>query len=186
MSGWGWGRSGPLARPVIPEGVPDAGRQVKAKGGLDPPTNARQRKHLPGQTREPNLSPRRGRSAELICNASLIRTRLLPGARLDPVAPALHLGHARARVPGHRRRPQRPTTHSDRPRDRPRASPTAADRARDPTAVHRPDREPRSATRSSSALVSLAHPASDPGTGRPLPPPPRHSTDTTDHELRLP
>lgn len=45
----GVGRSGPLARPVIPYGVPDAGRQCK---------------HLPGQTREPNLSPRNERSSE--------------------------------------------------------------------------------------------------------------------------
>ena len=29
--GWKVGRSGPLARPVIPEGVPDAGRQVKTE-----------------------------------------------------------------------------------------------------------------------------------------------------------
>ena len=112
------------------------------------------------------------------------RTGPLPGADLDRLAPARHLGHARPRVPDgqRRRRGTGPSRRSLAPRPPRRAD--RADRCRDPPPVQRPGHRPAPGPAHDAAarhqrhpaLVQLAPPPPRTGPPQPLPAQTRHRT----------
>jgi SRSO17 transposase len=91
----------------------------------------------------------------------------LPGAHLDRLAPARHLGHARPRVPHGLRRPGSPRSARGSLPPRPPRRAYCADRSRDPSALRRPGPPPAARHQRHPALVQLA-----PAPPRPRPPKP--------------